>query len=110
LYRTTFKIKNKKKYVSDVPEIYTMKNIQIFGVGCAKYRTLLDNLHEALANAKIDVKVEEFDDIQLFFDKKIAAVPSLLIDQRIVVAGDAPSVEELVVILQRYVSENNTIK
>jgi predicted thioredoxin/glutaredoxin len=100
----------KAKYVSDNPKVNQMKKIQIFGVGCAKYRTLLENLHEALAKAKINVKVEEFDDIQLFFDKKISAVPSLFIDQHIVVEGIAPSVEELVAILERYISESNKQK
>jgi predicted thioredoxin/glutaredoxin len=87
-----------------------MKSIQIFGVGCVKYRTLLANLRQALAKADIDVKVEEFDDIQLFFDKKIAVVPSLLIDQQIVSQGIVLDVEQLFALLHHFESQGNKQK
>jgi hypothetical protein len=87
-----------------------MKSIQIFGVGCVKYRRLLDNLHQALAKANIDVKVEEFDDIQLFFDKKIAVVPSLLIDQQVVSQGVVLDVEQLIELLRRFECQANKQK
>lgn len=78
-----------------------MKQIQIFGVGCVKYRTLLENLRQALATLRLDVRVEEFDDIQLFFDKKIAEVPTLMVDGKILCAGEAPSIERLQTLLQQ---------
>ncbi len=78
-----------------------MKQIQIFGVGCAKYRTLLDNLRQALAALRLDLRVEELDDIQLFFDKNITEVPTLMVDGKILCKGEAPSIERLVAILYK---------
>lgn len=79
-----------------------MKTIQLFGVGCVKYRTLLSNLHHAVSALNIDVKVEEFEDIELFFEKKIAEVPALIINQHIITQGLVLSAEELKNILPKY--------
>ena len=81
-----------------------MNHIQIFGVGCVKYRTLLSNLHQAVRILNIDVKVEEFEDIELFFEKKIAKVPALLINQEVVTEGLVLTVDELKKILLHYSS------
>lgn len=81
-----------------------MKTIQLFGVGCVKYRTLLSNLYQAVSALNIDVKVEEFEDIELFFDKKIAEVPALLINQEIITQGVVVPTEELQKILLTYFS------
>lgn len=72
-----------------------MPNIKILGIGSSKYRILLNNLTEVVKELNIDAEVEKFEKIEDFIHFSIVKIPTLMIDDEVVIEGYAPTVEEL---------------
>jgi small redox-active disulfide protein 2 len=70
----------------------TMKRIQVLGTGCAKCRTLLANVEEAVKAAGIDAHVEKVEKIAEIMKFPVMVTPALVIDGKVRSAGKVPDV------------------
>ncbi|NJN76921.1 MAG: thioredoxin family protein [Saprospiraceae bacterium] len=86
-----------------------MQNIKILGIGSLKYRQLLENLNNAIIELKMDATVERFEEVEDFLRFNIVEIPTLMINDKVVVRGYAPDVEELKSILMPKVAANAMI-
>lgn len=77
-----------------------MRNIKILGIGSSKYRELVSNLAKAIKELNLEVEVEQFEEVEDFIRFNIVEIPTLMIDNQIVVKGSVPDVEALKAILQ----------
>lgn len=69
--------------------------IKILGTGCANCKTLEKSVNIAIAEMKIDAKVEKVEDIQKIMGYGIMRTPGLVINEKVVMSGRVPSVTEL---------------
>jgi small redox-active disulfide protein 2 len=69
--------------------------IQVLGTGCAKCKTLHENVKKAVAEMGVDAEVEKVEDIQKIMSFEILMTPGLVIDGKVKVAGRLPNVEEI---------------
>ena len=65
------------------------------GTGCAKCSSLEKSVKSALAELNMTVAVEKVDDIQKIISYGIMMTPALVINGKVVVKGNVPSVKEL---------------
>ena len=72
-----------------------MKKIQILGTGCAKCKTLTENVRKAVDLAGIEAEIEKVEDIREIMKFNILMTPGLVIDGEVKVAGKVPSVDDL---------------
>ena len=69
--------------------------IKVLGTGCAKCKSLEANARQAVSEMGIAaevVKVQEMQDIMAF---GVMRTPALVVDEKVVVYGKVPSVEEI---------------
>lgn len=72
-----------------------MKNIKVFGSGCATCKKLLESVNQVVKDLKLSVEVEYITDYTKMMEMNIMQVPALAIDDKIVVSGRLPRVEEI---------------
>jgi len=70
-------------------------NLQIFGSGCAKCRTLATNTEAAAQSLGISYELEKVTDMNAIIDAGIMRTPALAVEGEIVVEGKVPSAEEI---------------
>jgi small redox-active disulfide protein 2 len=73
--------------------------IKILGTGCPKCKLLQVLVEWAVKQLWLDVTIEKVEDINDIMQYDIMATPGLVIDEKIVMTGKIPSVEDLVKIL-----------
>jgi small redox-active disulfide protein 2 len=73
--------------------------IKILGTGCPKCKTLEKVTREAVAEAGIDATVEKVEDIVKIMAYNIMQTPALVINEKIVLKGQVPSVKQVKEIL-----------
>ncbi|MPM46794.1 hypothetical protein SDC9_93500 [bioreactor metagenome] len=69
--------------------------IKVLGTGCAKCKSLEANARQAVAEMGITaevVKVQDMKDIMAF---GVLRTPALVVDEKVVVYGKVPTVEEV---------------
>lgn len=69
--------------------------VKVLGSGCKNCKRLEQNTVEALKNLGIEaevVKVTDFKDIMAY---NVLATPALVVDEKVVLSGQVPSVEKL---------------
>lgn len=69
--------------------------IKVLGTGCAKCKSLEANARQAVAEMGISadvVKVQDMKDIMAF---GVLRTPALVVDEKVVVYGKVPTVEEV---------------
>jgi small redox-active disulfide protein 2 len=69
--------------------------IKVLGTGCAKCKTLEQNTRDAVAELGVDADVIKVEDIMDIMSYGVSRTPAIIIDNKIVVAGKAPSMEEM---------------
>ena len=69
--------------------------IQVLGTGCARCKTLLENVQKAVEELGVDALVEKVDDIQKIMAFEILMPPGLVIDGVVKAAGRVPNVEDI---------------
>jgi small redox-active disulfide protein 2 len=69
--------------------------IRVFGPGCARCRTLADNVRTAAGRLGVDASVEEIHDPIQMVALGIMTTPTLVVDGRVVTTGQVPTVEQL---------------
>jgi small redox-active disulfide protein 2 len=69
--------------------------IKVLGPGCMNCKTLEQRTHEAVDALHLDVTVEKIEDYQQIASFGIMRTPGLVIDEKVVLSGMVPKVEEL---------------
>ena len=75
--------------------------IKVLGTGCAKCKSLEANARQAVAEMGITaevVKVQDMKDIMAF---GVLRTPALVVDEKVVVYGKVPTVEEVKAFLKQ---------
>ncbi len=70
--------------------------VKILGTGCSKCTRLENNVKEALKIVGLDAKVLKVTDIQEILSYGIMSSPALVINDKVVMYGQNPSIEEII--------------
>ncbi|MDP1884303.1 MAG: thioredoxin family protein [Candidatus Moranbacteria bacterium] len=70
-------------------------NIKILGTGCPNCQRLEQNTKRALEELKMEAVVEKVTRIEDIMGYGIMSTPALVVDEKVLVAGMVPGVEEL---------------
>jgi len=74
--------------------------IQVLGTGCAKCAHMAVRVEEAAKRADITVTLEKVTDINKITALGVMTTPALIVDGKLKCAGNVPSVERLIAMLQ----------
>jgi len=77
--------------------------IKVLGTGCPKCKTLEKATRDAVTELNIDVSVTKEEDIVKIMGYGIMQTPGLVIDEKVVVSGRVPSVNEI----KKFIIQNN---
>ena len=72
-----------------------MKNIKVLGTGCAKCKTMYNNVLEAMKQTGIEASLEKIEDIMEMMKYGVLTTPVLMIDGVAKVKGRVADVNEI---------------
>ena len=72
-----------------------MKKLQVLGTGCAKCTKLAETVREAATSLGLDYQLEKVTDLQSIMSFGVMMTPALVVNGRLKVAGQVPSVDEI---------------
>jgi len=70
--------------------------IKVLGTGCPKCKALEAATKEAVAKAGVEASVSKVEDIMEIMKYNVMTTPALVVNDKIVVKGKVPSVDEIV--------------
>ena len=70
-------------------------NIKILGPGCPKCKTLEKVTRDAVAETGIDATIEKVEDIVKIIEYHVMHTPVLVINEKVVLSGQIPSVNQV---------------
>ena len=73
--------------------------IKILGTGCPKCKTLEKVTRDAVAETGISANIEKVEDIVKIMEYRIMHTPGLVINGKVVLSGQVPSVKQVKEIL-----------
>ena len=76
-----------------------MKTIKILGTGCPNCKTTEGVVNQAINELNIEAKVEKVEDIMEIMKYDVMSTPAVVIDEKIVIKGRVPSLEEMKTLL-----------
>lgn len=76
--------------------------IKILGPGCPKCKTLEKVTRAAVTETGIDATIEKVEDIVKIMEYRVMQTPVLVIDEKVVLRGQVPSVKQVKEILAKY--------
>ncbi len=74
---------------------YNNMEIKILGTGCSKCRALEKSITETVKQMQIDAEVTKVEDIVEIMKYGVMTTPALVVNNKILLAGRVPSVNEL---------------
>ncbi len=74
-------------------------NIKILGPGCPKCKTLEKVTREAVTEAGITATIEKVEDIVKIMEYHVIYTPVLVIDEKVVLSGQVPTIKQVKEIL-----------
>lgn len=77
-----------------------MKQIKVLGTGCSKCKTTYEFALEAVKRSGIEATVEKIEDIEELMNYNILVTPVLMIDDKQLVKGRVPDVNEIIEFLK----------
>lgn len=78
-------------------------NIKVLGPGCMNCITLEKRTTEALAQMNIQAEIEKVTDYSKILELGIVKTPGLIINNKIVVQGKVPAVDEIKEIIKQQI-------
>ncbi|MBI9058036.1 MAG: TM0996/MTH895 family glutaredoxin-like protein [Labilibaculum sp.] len=69
--------------------------IKVLGPGCKKCNTLAEATQKAVAELGMDVNITKIDDMIKILSYGVMSTPALVINEKVVVSGKVPSVNEI---------------
>jgi len=79
-----------------------IKSIQVFGSDCPSCKKLHELTKEAISELNLDIDVEYISDIQKIIDLGLLSAPILMINDKVITAGELPRVEEIKEFINAY--------
>jgi small redox-active disulfide protein 2 len=79
-------------------------NIKVLGPGCMNCQTLEKRTKEAVKNMNVEAEIEKVTDTLQITSYGIMLTPGLIVDDKIVVQGKVPTVEQIQDILKQHQS------
>jgi small redox-active disulfide protein 2 len=79
-------------------------NIKILGTGCTNCKNLEKATFNAVAELDLKATISKVEDIQQIMSYGIMRTPALVVDEKVVLYGRVPSVNEIKEILQKNIS------
>ena len=76
-------------------------NIKVLGPGCPKCKTLEKVTRDAVAEAGIDATIEKIEDIVKIMEYRVIHTPVLVVNGKVVLSGQVPSVKQVREILTK---------
>ncbi len=77
-------------------------HIKVLGPGCANCKTLERRTREAAEALRLNVTIEKVENYQDIASYGIMRTPGLVIDEKVVLSGSVPRVEEIKTLLLQY--------
>lgn len=74
--------------------------IKVLGTGCAKCKKLEKLTQQAVSELKLEASVEKVEDIQKIMQYQVMRTPALVVDEKVVLTGELPSVEKIKALLK----------
>lgn len=81
----------------------TKMEIKVLGTGCPKCKTLEKTTRDAVTELNIDAIVSKEEDIVKIMGYGILQTPGLVINEKVVVSGRVPSMDEI----KKFITQNN---
>ena len=75
--------------------------IKVLGPGCPKCKTLEKVTRDAVAEAGIDATIEKVEDIVKIMEYRVMQTPVLVVNEKVVLSGQVPSVKQVKEILTK---------
>lgn len=69
--------------------------IKVLGTGCSKCKTLEKMTRETIAELGIVAEVEKVEDIVAIMGYGVMSTPALVIDEKVLLSGNLPSIPKL---------------
>lgn len=73
-----------------------MLNIKVLGIGGTKYFNLTKNLKKAIEQLDFDVQIEFLKEVEDFIKYEVLEIPTLIVNEKIIVKGQFLDMEEIV--------------
>ncbi len=74
-------------------------NIKVLGTGCTKCKKLEEVTRKAVEEMNLNATVEKVEDIQKIMQYSVMRTPALVVDEKVVLSGELPSLEKIKEIL-----------
>ena len=78
-----------------------MVKIEVLGTGCAKCKSLLKNVENAVSESGVQAEIIKIDSIQEIMERGVMMTPALFIDGESKMMGKTGSVEEIKKMLKK---------
>ena len=69
--------------------------IKVLGTGCKSCKTLEELANRAVNELNLEASVEKVEDFQQIMEYGILSTPGLVINEKVVVSGKVPKLEEI---------------
>lgn len=73
--------------------------ILVLGTGCARCKTLLENVKTAVSSLGVPAEIEKVEAIEEIMKYGVMSTPAVVVDGKVMVAGRVPSPKELETLL-----------
>ena len=77
----------------------TQMKIKVLGTGCARCKSLESSTKQAAEELGLNATIEKVEDIQKIMEYGIMSTPGLVINEKVVLSGQVPKIDELKKIL-----------
>lgn len=77
----------------------TQMKIKVLGAGCVRCKSLESVTRQAAAELNLNTSIEKVEDIQKIMEYGIMSTPGLVINEKVVLSGQVPKIDELKKIL-----------
>lgn len=76
--------------------------IKVLGTGCARCKNLELSTRQAAQELGLSATIEKVEDMQKIMEYGIMRTPGLVVDGKVILSGQVPRVDELKVLLAKY--------